>query len=222
MLAQTNTDHPTAVLLDQHPLWLDALETMLERAGVAVVAKATRPADAVRLVESEHPDLLILDIEATGVISDGLDVMRDAAERLATLRIIVVSANDAAHCIDAAFTHGAAAYVLKRAHPDDFALAIRQTFETSLFLRSDRTQPARGSRTSDSQARLTSREQEILALVAEGRTNHEVAALLWVTEQTVKFHLANVYRKLGVANRTQASSWAHANGLLDDRARVSA
>jgi DNA-binding NarL/FixJ family response regulator len=222
MLASTNTDQPTAVLLDQHPLWLDALETMLERAGVVVVAKATRAADALRLVESERPDLLILDIEATGVISEGLDTMRDAAERLTTLKIIVVSGNDTAHTIDAAFTHGAAAYVLKRAHPDDFALAIRQTFDTSLFLRSDRAQPARGSRTTDPQTRLTSREQEVLTLVAEGRTNHEVAALLWVTEQTVKFHLANVYRKLGVANRTQASSWAHAQGLLDDRERVPA
>jgi DNA-binding CsgD family transcriptional regulator len=66
--------------------------------------------------------------------------------------------------------------------------------------------------------KLTRRQREILRLVAEGRSNGEVARLLWVTEQTVKFHLANVYRKLRVANRTEASRWAHEQGLLAEPA----
>ena len=61
---------------------------------------------------------------------------------------------------------------------------------------------------------LTRREREILQLVAEGNTNGQVAKVLWVTEQTVKFHLANIFRKLDVTNRTQASRWAHAHGLV--------
>ena len=64
------------------------------------------------------------------------------------------------------------------------------------------------------QPRLTRRELEILRLVAEGRSNREVARLLWVTDQTVKFHLANTYRKLGVRNRFDASLWAIANGVV--------
>jgi DNA-binding CsgD family transcriptional regulator len=64
-------------------------------------------------------------------------------------------------------------------------------------------------------AGLTRREREILQLVAEGNTNGQVARKLWVTEQTVKFHLANIFRKLDVTNRTQASRWAHAHGLLE-------
>ena len=63
---------------------------------------------------------------------------------------------------------------------------------------------------------LTRRELEILRLVAEGHSNSQLARMLWVTEQTVKFHLSNIYRKLGVANRTEASRWAQVNGLLDD------
>ena len=63
-------------------------------------------------------------------------------------------------------------------------------------------------------ARLTRRELDILRLVAQGRSNSQVAAILWVTEQTVKFHLANMYRKLGVSNRTEASHWAIAQGLV--------
>jgi DNA-binding CsgD family transcriptional regulator len=58
------------------------------------------------------------------------------------------------------------------------------------------------------------REKEILGLVAEGHTNGQIARLLWVTEQTVKFHLSNTYRKLGVANRTEASHYAHVNNLM--------
>jgi len=61
---------------------------------------------------------------------------------------------------------------------------------------------------------LTLREKEILALVAEGATNGQIARMLWVTEQTVKFHLSNTYRKLGVANRTEASHYAHVNNLV--------
>ena len=64
-------------------------------------------------------------------------------------------------------------------------------------------------------AGLTQREREILRLVAEGGTNGDIAKNLWVTEQTVKFHLANIFRKLDVRNRTQASRWAHENGLLE-------
>ena len=63
---------------------------------------------------------------------------------------------------------------------------------------------------------LSSRELEVLKLVAGGATNGDIARKLWVTEQTVKFHLSNVYRKIGVANRTEASRYAHVNGLVDD------
>jgi DNA-binding NarL/FixJ family response regulator len=66
----------------------------------------------------------------------------------------------------------------------------------------------------DDGSELTRREREILALVAEGSSNGTVARKLWVTEQTVKFHLSNIYRKLGVSNRTAASRWAHDRGML--------
>ena len=69
---------------------------------------------------------------------------------------------------------------------------------------------------------LTRRELEILRLVAEGHSNSQLAQLLWVTEQTVKFHLSNIYRKLDVSNRTEASRWAQLNGLLPSPARAGA
>ena len=113
--------------------------------------------------------------------------------------------------IDAAFAAGADAYVVKTAHPDDLSLAVRQAFEHSVYLAHARPAPP----PLDNSPGLTRREIEILQLVAEGQSNASVAKMLWVTEQTVKFHLSNIYRKLGVANRTEASRWAQLQGLLD-------
>jgi DNA-binding NarL/FixJ family response regulator len=134
--------------------------------------------------------------------------------------LIILSAQDEPQNIDAAFAAGAVAYVIKTAHPEDVCAAVRQAFEHSIFLpgstgaevRSIETRPARP--TEDDAAVLTRRELEILQLVAEGHSNAHVGRMLWVTEQTVKFHLSNIYRKLDVSNRTEASRWAQMRNLL--------
>ena len=110
---------------------------------------------------------------------------------------------------------------MKTAHPDDLASAVRQVFDHSVFLADGPSSlvasTAPGKRASD-HAELTRREREILQLVAEGHSNSQLARMLWVTEQTVKFHLSNVYRKLDVTNRTEAARWAQLHGLLPDKA----
>ena len=117
--------------------------------------------------------------------------------------------------IEAALSGGAVAYVLKRAEPEDLASAIRQVFSRSLYLAGgEGLARVTATRPVDT-AGLTRREREILQLVSQGNTNGQVARTLWVTEQTVKFHLANIFRKLNVTNRTQASRWAHAHGLVE-------
>jgi DNA-binding NarL/FixJ family response regulator len=120
------------------------------------------------------------------------------------------------HQIDAALQAGASAYVVKSAHPDDFASAIRQTFSHSVYFanarRSNGDKP--DANVSADHADLTKREREILRLAAEGHSNAQLARMLWVTEQTVKFHLSNVYRKLNVSNRTEAARWAQVHGLV--------
>jgi DNA-binding NarL/FixJ family response regulator len=138
---------------------------------------------------------------------------------------VLSSASDPAH-IDAAFAAGAVAYVLKTAHQDDIRVAIRQAFEHSVFVRTPTVAEGAGTTAiakpvaSDVVAALTKRELEILRLVAEGHSNSQLARILWVTEQTVKFHLSNIYRKLDVANRTEASRWAQLHGLLDTSAHA--
>jgi DNA-binding NarL/FixJ family response regulator len=213
----------TAVLLDPHPLWLDALESILGSIDVAVVGRTTSADDALRLVEEHEPDILICET-ATGGMGGGA-LIRSCRERVDSLRVIVLGASREPADIDAAFEAGALAYAVKTAHPDDVASTVRQTFDSTIFLansfstngRSNGSAPHVPDAVEDDKVDLTRREREILALMAEGHSNRELARMLWVTEQTVKFHLSNIYRKLDVANRTEASRWAHRHGLVGRR-----
>jgi DNA-binding NarL/FixJ family response regulator len=216
-----STSQRTAVLLDPHPLWLDALESILRSIEITVVGRTTSPEDALELVVEKQPDVLICETETLNGGMSGGDLIRACRERLHSLRVIVLGASRNHVDIDAAFDAGALAYAVKTAHPEDVAATIRQTFDHTIFLASPAS--ANGSTPGSSSpgasgdaesVALTKREREILALVAEGHSNRELARMLWVTEQTVKFHLSNIYRKLDVANRTEASRWAHRNGLV--------
>jgi DNA-binding NarL/FixJ family response regulator len=214
--------HRTAVLLDPHPLWLDALESILGSIDVTVAGRTTSPERALELVEEEQPDILICETETLNGGMSGSALIRACRERLSTLRVIVLGASRDHSDIDAAFDAGALAYAVKTADPGDVAATVRQTFDHTIFLA--RTASTNGATpgplppvTADEEEEhvgLTRREREILALVAEGHSNRELARMLWVTEQTVKFHLSNIYRKLDVANRTEASRWAHRHGLV--------
>ena len=118
-----NGENRTAVLLDQHPLWLNALERILAHAGVSPVAKATTTTAALAALEEHRPDLFVLDIDMNGCTPDGLTCLRNALARQPSLKAVVVSATDDPERIEAALTGGAVAYVLKRAEPEDLASA---------------------------------------------------------------------------------------------------
>jgi DNA-binding NarL/FixJ family response regulator len=206
----------TAVLVDQHPLWLDAVEPILDDLGFAVVGKVTSARDGLALVEEHRPDVLITEILALETDIDGIELVRRSIELVPTVRAIILSVYHDTKHIEAALGVGAVAYVIKTAHPEDLRSAIRQAFAHSVYLPSGRPQTAAVERgtAKDDLPDLTRRELEILRLVAEGYSNTQLAKMLWVTEQTIKFHLSNVYRKLDVANRTEASRWAQLHGLL--------
>jgi DNA-binding NarL/FixJ family response regulator len=210
----------TAVVLDEHPLWLDAVEAVLARLHVKVEGKTTSVARTLELVDSQRPDVLLLEPSESSGDTRRLDLIRRAREIHPAIKVIVLSNAHEASAVDAAFAAGAVAYVFKSAHPDDLASAIRQAFDVSVFFAHSQTVSANVTsirqQAAQDQPGLTKRELEILQLVAEGHSNGELARMLWVTEQTVKFHLSNIYRKLDVANRTEASRWAQLHGLLNE------
>jgi DNA-binding NarL/FixJ family response regulator len=208
----------SAVLLDRQPLWLEAVELVLARIDVRVAGKATTPAQALTLVGAHRPDIFVTGITMGDGDIDGIECVIQARELVPAMRAVVLSAHTETEYIDRALDAGAVAYVVKSAHPDDLASAIRQAFQHSVYFAGSRPAPATAWPPAESSevAELTRREREILQLVAEGHSNATLAKMLWVTEQTVKFHLSNVYRKLDVANRTEAARWAQLNGLLPD------
>src|SRR5215211_8666017 len=217
----------TAVLLDPYPLWLEALQAVLTSLDIGVSGKACAFEQALAMLEAHKPDIFLVDPALNGAMT-GPALVRAALDCVPSLRVIAVSASAEAADIEAVFDAGAVAYVVKSARPEDVAATIRQAFDHSIFFaRVEAGGPAPEREVDDVAAHgenavLTPREREVLALVAEGHSNQELARMLWVTEQTIKFHLSNVYRKLGASNRTEASRWAHEHRLLAKAEAVSA
>lgn len=208
----------TAVVLDKHPLWLSAMDSLLTAVGVEVVGRATTSEDGIDLAREHRPDVFVAGIDASDV--DELNGMERIKRICPETKIVVVADETDPQQIEAAFATGADVYCVKTAEKEDLASAIRQAFRRSIYManlgRPGAPAASHPERATAAQT-LTRRELEILQLVAEGHSNSQLARMLWVTEQTVKFHLSNIYRKLDVANRTEASRWAQIHGLLDER-----
>jgi NarL family two-component system response regulator LiaR len=219
MIAERGALH-TAVVHDPHPLWIDAVATVLDAMDVNVVGRTAEPNEALVLLEGHAPDLLITELHGMDGELSGLGLIQEARERVPELRVVVLASSQDTADVDRAFAAGAVAYVFKTAQPADVASAIRQTFDHSVFHATDQPVGKAKARASapgadaDEGVGLTRREREILALVSEGHSNRALAQMMWVTEQTVKFHLSNIYRKLDVSNRTEAGMWAHKHPLL--------
>jgi DNA-binding NarL/FixJ family response regulator len=208
----------TGVILALQPLAFEALKQVLEEAGLEVVGWATSHEGAAELIVERAPDLLVFEND----VPERWEFVRRARDLHGGIKVIVVSSNDEQRLVEMAFAEGASAYCLKSAAPDDFAAAIRQSFENSIYLANRRGEGLAERRVGKNgepvTVKLTRREREILRLVADGYSNAHLAQMLWVTEQTVKFHLSNIYRKLNVSNRTEASRWAHIHGFLTSSA----
>jgi DNA-binding NarL/FixJ family response regulator len=206
----------SAVIFDRHPLWLDAMGKLVAGLGVEVVGRATDDDEAIAAIEQHRPDVFIAGIDPSN--AEQVACVRRAVQSHPGLKSVVVADSTEPAVVDAAFAAGASVYCVKTAQQGDLASAIRQVFERSIYLATNGNGDVSSSRpTPEVPAHahgLTRRELEILQLAAEGHSNSQLARMLWVTEQTVKFHLSNIYRKLDVANRTEASRWAQLNGLL--------
>lgn len=203
----------TAVLVDPHPPWLEAVEQVFAESGVTVAGRTVDFECAVALCQQIQPRILVAEPAGGGVAC-----IREACARVPGLKAIALASADDPAQVQAAFAAGAAAYVVKTVHSNDVGVAVRQVFAPSLFMPG--LVPGDGAPVATEPHPaldvLTTREREILRLVAEGHSNNQLARMLWVTEQTVKFHLSNIYRKLDVSNRTEASRWAQVHGLLSE------
>jgi DNA-binding NarL/FixJ family response regulator len=207
---------PVAVLFNSYPLLLDVLEPTL-RGEIEIAGRATTTADAARLIEMHDPDLLVEGVE------DVFELVRDSLARLPSLKVIAFSSSSDRTLLAEAFDAGVSALIAPNAAPEDIAVAIRQATDPSIHF-APTTLPVRRAapRADEDDPGLTDREIETVRLVAKGLSNAEVGRTLLVTEQTVKFHLSNIFRKLNVSNRTQATRRAEMMNLLDETPDVQA
>jgi DNA-binding NarL/FixJ family response regulator len=158
------------------------------------------------------------------VLVDDMERSDDAVALIGQIRaahsdaaVIVLTSSMETKWLDAIFAAGATSAISKATHPGSLATLVRETMDGHIvhaYRSPGSSQGSTSGAVSGKDCPLTARELEVLRLVAAGSTNGEIARQLSVTEQTVKFHLSNVYRKLDVANRTEASRYAHVNGLV--------
>lgn len=199
-----------ALILDQQPVWLDALERVLGELNIEVAAKLDDPAVALEVLADEPVSLFMLALEHADGTEES-EYVRAARSAAPDTVVLVCSSRRDPVRIRRALEAGAAAYILKTLSEEDVRCAIRQAFKRTIYLFAP---PRRRPAEPRPEHTLTERELEILALVASGQSNAEVARLLWVSEATVKLHLSHVYGKLRVPNRTAAAAWAHAHGIV--------
>jgi DNA-binding NarL/FixJ family response regulator len=180
--------------------------------GMEVVAATTEPAEALAAVAEHRPRFLVVD--AHDGESDWLTLIEEALAIAPGLKVVAMSACEDGDLIAAAFAAGASAYVVKTASEDDIGAALRLAVTTAVHVATGNLVSANPRRHPDEKEALTRREFEILQFVTEGLSNAAIGRKLWVTEQTVKFHLSNLYRKIGVQNRTAAARWAEQHGVM--------
>jgi DNA-binding NarL/FixJ family response regulator len=199
------------LLADDHRLVIEGVRSALAQSDdIEIVAEARRGSQVLPLVNQLRPDVVLLDIQMPEM--DGFTCLELLQKRFPEVKVIVLSVhNDSAH-IEAALSRGAAAYIVKSISPNDLASAVSQAVEGTVYHAFGMSDE--GNRAIDAHG-LTDRELVILRAVARGLSNRAIAGELWVTEQTVKFHLTNIYRKLDVANRTEAARAAFRLGVAE-------
>jgi DNA-binding NarL/FixJ family response regulator len=203
----------TLLIVDDHPVVRDGLRGMFASSdGFKVLAEAADGVQAVALAARLVPDVVLLDLRMPG--GGGLEAIRELTRRRLPSRVLVLTTYDTEADTLPAIEAGATGYLLKDAPRDELFGAVRAAAEGRAVL-SPAVAAHLVSRMRSPGARpLSSRELEVLRLVAKGRANREIAADLFVSEATVKTHLVHIYAKLDVNDRAAAVAAAYDRGLL--------
>jgi DNA-binding NarL/FixJ family response regulator len=201
------------LICDDHRLIAEGIRHALEGQGdFEVVGDAQTGSQILPMIRRTNPELVLLDLRMPGV--DGLTALEQIKREHPAVKVVILSASADQAVIQAALAKGASAYVIKSVNPVDLASTLRQAMEGSVFHAVGVSEA--GSVTAASELGLTSREVSILNALARGLSNQAIGKELFVAEQTVKFHLTNIYRKLNAANRTEAVRLAFQHGIIDN------
>jgi DNA-binding NarL/FixJ family response regulator len=204
------------LLVDDHQVVRRGLRTFLEvQDDIEVVGEAADGAEGVDRAEALKPDVILMDVKMPGM--DGVAALRRLRELDNTARVLVVTSFTEQRTVVPALRAGAAGYVYKDIDPDALAGAIRSVHAGHVLLQPEVADALlsreEGGAGQGRAGALTDREREVLGLIADGRSNREIARALVLSEKTVKTHVSNILMKLDLADRTQAALWAVRHGL---------
>ncbi|MEU4039228.1 response regulator transcription factor [Streptomyces collinus] len=209
-------DRIKVLIVDDHQVVRRGLRTFLEvQDDIEVVGEAADGAEGVARAEELRPDIVLMDVKMPG--TDGIDALRRLRELDNRARVLIVTSFTEQRTVVPALRAGAAGYVYKDVDPDALAGAIRSVHAGHILLQpevagallsQDEVNSGQGRGGS-----LTDREREVLGLIADGRSNREIARALVLSEKTVKTHVSNILMKLDLADRTQAALWAVRHGV---------
>ncbi|WP_338899046.1 response regulator transcription factor [Streptomyces sp. TG1A-60] len=204
------------LLVDDHQVVRRGLRTFLEvQDDIEVVGEAADGAEGVSRAEELRPDVVLMDVKMPGM--DGVDALRKLRALDNPARVLIVTSFTEQRTVVPALRAGAAGYVYKNVDPDALAGAIRSVHAGHVLLQPEVASVLLSQEEASSgQGRggsLTEREREVLGLIADGRSNREIARALVLSEKTVKTHVSNILMKLDLADRTQAALWAVRHGM---------
>ncbi|MGW1141930.1 response regulator [Streptomyces zhihengii] len=206
------------LLVDDHQVVRRGLRTFLEiQDDIEVVGEAADGDEGVARAEELKPHVVLMDVKMPG--TDGIEALRRLRELANPAKVLIVTSFTEQRTVVPALRAGAAGYVYKDVDPEALAGAIRSVHAGHVLLQQEvagalLSEDAHGG-TGGRGPSLTEREREVLGLIADGRSNREIARALVLSEKTVKTHVSNILMKLDVADRTQAALWAVRHGMTD-------
>ena len=231
-----NESRPTAgahirvLIVDDHAIVRQGLRTFLELQDggplpIEVAGEGTNGLEAVELASHFQPDVVLLDLVMPEM--DGIQATSRIIECSPKSRVIILTSFGEEERVLPAIRAGAQGYLLKDIPPRELVQAVRDAYLGRVQLHPDvarklmavasaKDQPRAASANENSEESLTDREREVLSLIAEGKTNREIAGRLVISEKTVKTHVSNILNKLHLDDRTQAAIYALRHGLSTD------
>ncbi len=200
------------LVADDHMLMVEAITIALkDQPDLEIVGVAETGSQILPLLRRTPVDVLLLDLRMPGI--DGLTALKLVRERFPDVTVVVLSGIDSDDAVRAALENGARAFISKQVDPYELPDAIRRAVHEQVMdpigREENSVDPAA------EKAGLTKRELAVLRALGSGSSNKQIAREFWLAEQTVKFHLTNIYRKIGVSSRTEAVHWAYSHGLLE-------
>jgi DNA-binding NarL/FixJ family response regulator len=201
------------MLVDDHALVRAAVRQALSAPDVELVSEAGSAEEALALAPQVRPDVLLVDIALPGM--DGVELVRELAPRLPETRIVILTVSGAEHDLLDAMRYGAVGYLTKDVTPEGLLRAVRSAYEGELAMprrmaaqlvhRLEETAHPTRAASDPALGTLSEREQAVLRLLTEGRTDREIAEALTISPRTVETHVSGILRKLGVTRRAEAA-----------------